>query len=305
MFKIVLITTLSLFTNIIYAEALLKTHQVDKNVYALVGELSQRSKDNLANNSTHGVIVTDDGVILIDSGGSYLGAQQIHKAIQAITDIPVKIVINTGGQDHRWFGNEYFQKLGARIIASNKTQADQKTRGDDQKSRLKVLIGDSLRDTNPMVATEGFESTKHIELGKIKLELHHFGAAHTVGDIVAWMPDKKIMFTGDVVFNNRMLGIGPARDFQSWINVFEKMAAFKPSHIIPGHGDPSDLAEASRNTYEYLTFLKKSVAKILDEDGEMLDAIKIDQSNYKYLQNFKSMAGKNAQWVFEQMEFDY
>lgn len=70
-------------------------HKIDDNVYALVGELSQRSKDNLANNSTHGVIVTDDGVILIDSGGSYLGAQQIHKLIQTITDKPIKVVINT------------------------------------------------------------------------------------------------------------------------------------------------------------------------------------------------------------------
>jgi glyoxylase-like metal-dependent hydrolase (beta-lactamase superfamily II) len=43
------------------------------------------------------------------------------------------------------------------------------------------------------------------------------------------------MFTGDIVFNDRMLGIGPAKDFQSWMNVFEKMASFKPKYIIPGH----------------------------------------------------------------------
>ncbi|MCK5918929.1 MAG: MBL fold metallo-hydrolase [Cocleimonas sp.] len=305
MFKIIIFSILSLFSSTVLADALLKVHKVDDNIYALVGELSQRSKDNFGNNSTHGVIVTDEGVILIDSGGSYLGAQQIHKTIKTITDKPIKIVINTGGQDHRWFGNEYFQKLGAKIIASSKTQADQKDRADAQMSRLEMLIGDSLKKTNPVAATEVFETTKQVQLGKVKLELHHFGAAHTVGDLVVWMPDKKIMFTGDIVFNNRMLGIGPAKNFQSWINVFEKMAAFKPSHIVPGHGNPSNLDEASKNTYQYLVFLKSKVAEVLDKDGGMMDSLKIDQSKFNYLKNHKSIAGKNAQWVFEQMEFDY
>lgn len=305
MLKVIVLSILSLFSNIVLSDTLLQVKKVDDDVYALVGELSQRSKDNLANNSTHGVIVTDDGVILIDSGGSYLGAQQIHKTIQTITNKAIKIVINTGGQDHRWFGNEYFQKLGARIVASSKAQGDQKARADSQMSRLDKLIGDSLEYTNPVFASEVFDTTKYIELGKVKLELHHLGSAHTAGDIVAWMPNKRIMFAGDIVFNNRMLGIGPARNFQSWINVFEKMASFKPFHIVPGHGNPSNLKEATKNTYQYLVFLKSKVSEILDKDGDMQDALKIDQSNFNYLINHESIAGKNAQWVFEQMEFDY
>jgi glyoxylase-like metal-dependent hydrolase (beta-lactamase superfamily II) len=119
------------------------------------------------------------------------------------------------------------------------------------------------------------------------------------------MPSKAIIFSGDIVFNDRMLGIGPAQNFQSWINVFEKMASFKPKHIIPGHGKASDLATATKNTYDYLLFLKAEIAKVLDDDGDMLKATKIDQSKFDYLKNHKSIAGKNAQWVFEQMEFDY
>lgn len=305
MLKIIMLTILTLLSTTLFADTPLKVHKLDNNVYALVGELSQRSKENLANNSTHGVVITGDGVILIDSGGTYLGAQQIHKTIQTITDQPVKIVINTGGQDHRWFGNEYFQKLGARIIASSKAQEDQEERATAQMSRLEGLIGDSLEGTNPVAATEVFDTTKRVELGNVTLELHYFGSAHTLGDIVVWMPEKQIMFTGDIVYNNRMLGIGPAANFQSWMDVFEKMASFKPVHIVPGHGDPSNLQVASKNTYQYLAFLKSKVAEILDNDGDMLDASKIDQSSYKYLENHESLAGKNAQWVFEQMEFDY
>lgn len=296
---------LMLFSNIVMAQSSLDIQKVDENVYALVGELSQRSKENLGNNSTHGVIITNEGVILIDSGASYLGAKQIHEAIQTLTDKPVKIVINSGGQDHRWLGNDYFHKLGAKIISSSKARDDQKTRSDDEMTGLSFLIGDSLKQTEPFYATEVFDDTKQVELGGVKLDLYYFGPAHTVGDIFIHMPNKNIIFTGDIVFNDRMLGIGPAQNFQSWISVFEKMASFKPKHIIPGHGKPSDLSTSTKDTYQYLLFLKAEIAKVLSDDGDMLQASKIDQSKFYYLKNYKSIAGKNAQWVFEQMEFDY
>jgi hypothetical protein len=52
-------------------------------------------------------------------------------------------------------------------------------------------------------------------------------------------------------------------------------------------------------------FLQNQVAQVLDNDGGMLDAIKIDQSSFNYLKNHEFIAGKNIQSVFEQMEFDY
>ncbi len=305
MLKFLLLMIFSLVSSVTMAQTSLQVEKIDDNVYVLVGELSQRSKENLGNNSTHGVIITDDGVILIDSGASYLGAKQIHETIRTLTDKKIKIVINTGGQDHRWLGNDYFQQLGARIVSSSKAKEDQKARADLHMTILDNLIGDSLKGTEPVFATEVFEDNKSIELGGVKLELYYAGPAHTVGDIFVWLPKKEIMFTGDIVFNDRMLGIGPAKNFNSWIKVFEKMASFKPKQIVPGHGKPSDLAVSTKDTYQYLLFLKKSIAKILDNDGDMLAASKIDQSDFNYLINHESIAGKNAQWVFEQMEFDY
>lgn len=301
--KIVLFLLLS--ASAAFSQAALTVQKVTDNVYALVGETTQRSPSNFGNNSTHGVIITDEGVVLIDSGASYLGAKEIHGIIKTLTDKPVKIVINTGGQDHRWLGNEYFQKLGARIIASTKTQADQMARADYHLTRLESLIKQSLKGTNPVVATEVFEAQKHLELGGVKLELYHVGAAHTVGDIFVYMPSQSIIFAGDIVFNDRMLGIGPAKDSQSWTDVFEKMASFKPKYIVPGHGKVSDLATATKNTQAYLDFLNTEILKILNEDGDMLQASKIDQSKFDFLSGHESIAGKNAQWVFEKMEFDY
>ena len=95
----------------------LEIQPVVENVYALVGTLQQRNPENFGNNATFGVIVTPEGVVLVDAGASWKGAAQIDTTIDQITDQPVKYVINTGGQDHRWLGNGYFRESGARIIA--------------------------------------------------------------------------------------------------------------------------------------------------------------------------------------------
>ncbi|MBC8494361.1 MAG: MBL fold metallo-hydrolase [Candidatus Thioglobus sp.] len=300
-----IIIFLMLIANITIAQAALNVQKVVDNVYALEGETTQRSPTNFGNNSTHGVIITKEGVILIDSGASLLGAEEIHKAIQTLTDQPVKIVINSGGQDHRWLGNDYFQQLGARIISSAKTHQDQKARTDYHLNRLGGLIHESLDGTVAFYSTETFDEKMKLTLGNVDLELYHFGPAHTVGDIIVWMPSAQTMFTGDIVFNDRMLGIGPAKNAQSWVDVFEKMAEFKPEYIVPGHGRVSDLATATKNTQQYLQFLIANIAKILDNEGDMLEASRIDQTAFHFLSGHQGIAGKNAQWVFEQMEFDY
>src|SRR3990172_1560391 len=122
----------------------LQVQKVTDGVYALVGEMEQRSPENLGNNATFGVIVTGDGVVLVDPGGSYNGAKQIHEAIRSISDKPVRLVINTGGQDHRWLGNGYFKAQGARLVASKAAVADQRARVTDQLIGLNRLVGEKL-----------------------------------------------------------------------------------------------------------------------------------------------------------------
>lgn len=297
--------SLLLLSTTLLAEVPLGITKITDNIFALVGETNQRSEHNYANNSTHGVIITNDGVILVDPGGSYLGAKQIHNAIKTLTDKPVKLVINTGGQDHRWFGNDYFNQLGATIVASSAAQADQKAREDEHIMRLTGLIGDALEGTTPLYATSPFaQEKKTINWSGVELELHYAGPAHTAGDIFVWLPNEKIMFSGDIVFVNRALGVGPARNINSWIAVFEKMASFNPDVIVPGHGKVTDLEEATNDTYNYLVHLRDSVAKVIDDGGDMIEATNIDQEKFRYLKNFDDIAKRNAQWTFEILEFE-
>lgn len=294
-----------LFLSFVYASNGLKLQKINDRVYAIVGELSNRSNLNLANNATFGFIITSEGIILIDSGGTYKGAIAIHNMIKKVSSKPIRIVINTGGQDHRWFGNSYFQKLGAIIIASADSIKDNKKRLKDQLIRLDKLVSKKiLKNTKPISATYSFDDEMDVKLGSIKVEIYHKGVAHTLGDSFVWIPKYKIMFAGDIVFTQRMLGIGSQSDYKSWIKVFKSMEQFRPKVIVPGHGKPTTLKISKKDTLDYLKFIDKNVKKILHNDGDLLDTKKVDQSRFKYLQNYKQLHNKNIQRAFIQAQFE-
>lgn len=288
-----------------HAGTVLKTERLADNVYALIGPTTNRDPQNLGNNANFGVVVTDEGVVLIDAGATRKGAQMIHDAIRAITDKPVSVVINTGGQDHRWLGNAYFKSLGAHIIANEKAVTDQRARLQDQLIRLGNLVGsDGLEGTEPAYADETFVDEKIIESGGIRIEIRFAGHAHTPGDSFVWLPGQKIMFSGDIVYTDRMLGIGPQSAHRSWIAAFESMAARQPKVVVGGHGRPADLPKAKADTYEYLVFLRAAVQAFIEEGRGMEEVGKIDQSRFAYLDNFGALKGRNAQRVFEELEWE-
>jgi len=283
----------------------LKLSKVVKNVYAIVGPLGNRDKDNKANNATFGFVVTKQGVVLIDPGGTYEGAAAIHKLIKTVTKQPVKIVINTGGQDHRWLGNDYFKKQGAKIIANKNAVLDHKARQQDQFFMLGNLLGDKgIKKTTAAYADKTFDKTHQFSHGGVKFELVHTGAAHTPGDSFVWLPEYKVVFTGDIVYIERMLGIIAVSNSKTWLQAFETMAALKPDYVVPGHGSPTSLATAKKDTYGYLVFLRKLLREYIEAGGGIENVGKLDQSAYSYLKNFKTLKGRNAQQVFQELEFE-
>jgi glyoxylase-like metal-dependent hydrolase (beta-lactamase superfamily II) len=278
--------------------------EVAPGTFAIVGPHEQRNPENLGNNATFGLVVTSEGAVLIDAGGSYKGAAALHETIKTVTDAPVKYVINTGGQDHRWIANSYWKDLGATVIASDDAVADQQARASMQQTVLAALLGDELAGTDPAFADTTFTESHTLTLGKRTLEIRHPGGAHTPGDSYVWLPDSQIMFTGDIVYVERILGVMEFSSSREWIESFEAMAAHKPKVIVPGHGPATDLATATHDTYDYLMNLRTRIAAHIDDGGDILGAVDIDQSAFAHLEQFDQLARRNAQEVFSKMEWE-
>ena len=283
----------------------LELQRITDNVYAIVGERGNRNPVNLANNATFGVVVTAEGVLLIDPGGSERGAMAIERMVRGVTDKPVVAVINTGGQDHRWFGNDYFQRQGARIIASEAAVADQRGRAQDQFIVLDNLVGKELMEgTRAAHASETFSDEYTFTLGDVRVEVRHAGAAHTPGDSFVWLPQQRVVFTGDIVYVERMLGVIAVSDSANWLEVFDLVASHQPDYLVPGHGSVTDLETARQDTRDYLAYLRERVAAFIDDGRDLSEIGTIDQSGWSYLQNFETLSGRNAHQVFTHMEWE-
>ena len=283
----------------------LRLQQVAENVYAVVGPYGNRTPQNLGNNATFGFVVTGEGVVLVDSGGSYQGASAIAAVIKQVTDQPVRVVINSGGQDHRWLGNGYFKERGARIIASQAAIDDQRARLQDQMFMLGNLVGDKgLTGTEAVYADETFDDKLSFSLGGTSFELRKVGPAHTPGDSLVWLPQQRVVFSGDVVYVGRMLGVMSHSSSRHWIEAFEAMAALQPAMVVPGHGPAVDLARARADSLDYLVFLRQTVGSFMEAGGSIMQVGTLDQSRFSYLVDYETLKGRNAQQVFQEMEWE-
>jgi glyoxylase-like metal-dependent hydrolase (beta-lactamase superfamily II) len=281
-----------------------RAEKVVDNVYAIVGPLGQRNAENDGLNANYGFIVTPKGVILIDSGASLTGAKKLEAAIARVTKQPVRWVVNTGSQDHRWLGNAYFASRGAEVIALARTAATQSESGAQQLQGLERFLGTRLAGTEPLPApkTLAGESAK-LELGGVTLEFIYTDA-HYPGDAMVWLPKQRVMFSGDLVYVDRLLGVLPHSSVKNGQQAFHALAALKPARIVPGHGRVTDLAQAQRETGDYYDFLVDKVgaaAREMEPMDETLDRY-ADLPQFRHLQNYADLHRANMNRAFTEFE---
>ncbi len=304
MSRLTYLAALLLFPFALAAQSLLP-QQMAPGVWAIVGPAEQRNPENLGNNATFGLIDTTDGAVLVDPGGSWNGAKALHAVIRGLTDTPVTHVINTGGQDHRWLGNGYWQAQGAQVLTSAAAYQDQQARGSLQLTALNSLIGaEALAGTKITRPDVIFASTHALTLGGTRIEIRHVGPAHTPGDSLVWLPDSGTVFTGDVVYVGRIPGVMAFSDSAHWLMAFAEIEALKPLHLVPGHGPATDLATAQKDTRDYLSNLRDRMRDHIQTGGDIIGSVEVDQSGFAYLDQFDALARRNAQTVFEQMEWE-
>ena len=277
--------------------------QVAPGIYAFIGDMGNRSYENEGMNANAGFIVTKEGVIVVDSGPSYHVAKAMHESIKKITRQPIKYVINTGTQDHRWLGNGYFKEIGAQIIASRNARANMMERSAEQLAALKPVLLETLDGTQPTYPEVLVDKEKILKLGGQEIRIIYFKGGHTPGDAVVWLPKSRTLFSGDLVYVDRILGVMPYSNSKNWLTSFEEMEKLKPNMIVPGHGNVCDLDKARRDTKDYLLLLRKHMRKAYDDGMDLQKSIdKLDQRAFAYLLNYDALKGPNALNVYLEME---
>ena len=277
--------------------------KVDEGIYAFVGETGPRTVANEGMNATTGFVVTDAGVVVIDSGSSRQVAQKIEAAIRTVTDRPIRYVINTGGQDHRWLGNSHFADLGIPLLASAKTAGDIGERGRAQAGSLEQLLGGSFAGTRVQAPTRTVATRETLTLGGERIDLIFAGGGHTPGDLIVWLPRQRIAFAGDIVYLDRLLGVLPVSNVKRWLDSFDALAALQPRIIVPGHGSPAALSKAEKETRDYLARLRGHMKKAVDSGEDLQAAIQsLDDREYAYLAVYRELRGPNANRVYLEAE---
>jgi glyoxylase-like metal-dependent hydrolase (beta-lactamase superfamily II) len=278
--------------------------RVADGVYAHVGDTGPRTAENEGLNANIGLVVTGAGAVLIDSGATFQSARQIHEAIRAVTPQAVKWVINTGGQDHRWLGNGYFAAQGAEIIAHADAQADMLNRGNDQLQSLQAALGAKAEGTVPTLPTRWLASNdERLELGGVVFEFKHRGGAHTPGDTLVWLPQKQVLFSGDVVYVDRMLGVLPVSQTRHWLASFAVIEQLQPRVLMPGHGGVSNLATAQADTQACLLALRAHMKKAVDDGVDISEAVRsFNAAPFMRLLNAAELMPGNASRTYLEIE---
>jgi glyoxylase-like metal-dependent hydrolase (beta-lactamase superfamily II) len=277
---------------------------VAEGVYAHIGDTGARTLENEGLNANIGLVVTPAGAVLIDSGATFQSARQIAEAARKVTRQPIRWVINTGGQDHRWLGNGHFLAQGAELIAHAAGAADMNNRGNDHLQALNALLGAKTEGTVPTLPSRWLKAPdERLELGGIVFEFKHRGGAHTPGDVMVWLPQQHVLFTGDVVYVDRMLGVIPVSNTKNWLASFAVIEQLRPAVLVPGHGRVTNLATARADTQAYLLALRTHMKKAVDDGEDVSAAVKsFDAAPFMRLLNAAELMPGNASRTYLELE---
>jgi len=242
---------------------------------------------------------------VVNAGDNYLLAKALHDEIKKITDKPVKYVVLENGQGHAMLGSGYWQQQGVPVIAHVDAVHEIEAQSFALLQVMQEQVKEKAAATEVVMPDITFEDKKVIELGGERIELLNLGPAHSPGDIVVWLPQKKLVISGDMAFHQRMLPLFEHTDTAAWIESWDSFAALGAEVVIPGHGEPTDMATVTTYTRDYLLYLRDKIGEVIENGGALQEAYEIDQSPYMHLPTAEFLARRNAGQVFQSMEFEF
>lgn len=169
-----------------------KPYEVLPGVFSAIGATAPPTYENAGHNNNLSFIITDEGVVVINGGASYQLAEALHLEIKAVTDQPVKLVFNENGQGHAMLGNSYWADQGVEIVAQIDAAAEFESHGGQSLRAAQVRVMEKADDTRIALPTQTFDDSYLVEMGGVQIEARYLGPAHSPGDIVIWLPQKKL-----------------------------------------------------------------------------------------------------------------
>ena len=219
-----------------------------------------------------GVVLGDEGVLLIDTRLSHRQADEIRADLRTITPLPVTVVINTHGHSDHAFGNHRFRP--APIWGHVRCVTMIEKTGDHQRMRLAAAmpeLADELAEVvlDPPDRTLEDSATVEIDPGGRTVELRYLGRGHTDNDIVVSVTGAEVLFAGDLLENDATPSFDDGYPMD-WPATAEALVELATGVVVPGHGSIGDRGFAVRQMTEF-----RAIAELarLVHDGRLgLDA---------------------------------
>ena len=199
-----------------------------------------------------GVIVGDDGVMVIDAQATPLMAREVIRRIRSVTSKPIKYVVLSHYHAVRVLGASAYK--AQHIIASEATRELIVERGaQDMKSEIgrfpRLFRG---AETIPGLTwpTLTFRDEMTLLMGRLEVKIIHAGPGHTKGDTIVWVPSQRVLFSGDLVEYEAGIYTGDAH-FEEWPQTLERLRALKPRALVPGRGPALTTPAASEKAIRF------------------------------------------------------
>jgi len=213
-----------------------------------------------------GFIAGSESLIAIDTCFTERRSRAFRDAIRSVSGLPIKTLVNTHHHGDHTHGNFVFRDE-ALIIGHELCRKEVIETGLGTKALFPGVDWGELELAPPFVT---FENWMALYSDELRVELLYVGPAHTTNDILVWLPERRIAFTGDIIFNGgtpfALMG-----SIAGWLEALERLRSLGAERIVPGHG-PVCGPDAIDDTVAYLRFVQDIASKGYEGDLSPLEA---------------------------------
>lgn len=194
-------------------------------------------------------VVTSVGVVMLDTGSSLQCGQMALRMVRRVSDKPVVAVFNTHFHGDHWLGNHAFEEaFGTKLPIYALPHTIEKVRGTEGnqwRSLMERATNQSTLGTRIVVPNTAVAHGQSFQFGDVTLRLHHYGHAHTLGDLSIEVVPDRVTAVGDIAMHQRIANMDDG-SYRGTFAYYQKLAAAAGKQIwVPGHGQPgADLLES-------------------------------------------------------------